>query len=355
MDLSLLMGIAADPALAAKKADLRYVSDDEPGYSRKRKGKGFAYYSLAGKHLKGERLIRRFESLVIPPMWEDVWICKDINGHIQATGYDAKGRKQYIYHEKWREVRDRAKFGSLIAFGEALPTLREQLEKDLKLKGMPREKVMAAVTKLLEKTLIRVGNREYAEKNDSYGLTTMRRKHVEVDGKTVEFDFVGKSGKEHQIVLEDRQLARIVKDSYEIPGYELFKYYDEDGEKRVVDSADVNAYLQEAMHGAFTAKDFRTWAATVLSAEILCEGDCPEEVEGRAKVIITSVKNVAKHLGNTPAVCRSSYIHPLILESYEAGGFRADFGKARKKIRRRSLNRMSKSEAAVLEFLKEAD
>ena len=346
------MGIATDPTLAAKKADLRYVSDDEPGYSRKRKGKGFAYYSLSGKHLKGERLIRRFESLVIPPMWEDVWICKDANGHIQATGYDAKGRKQYIYHVKWREVRDHAKFASLIPFGEALPQLRERLEKDLSLKGMPREKVVAAVIELLEKTLIRIGNQEYAKENDSYGLTTMRRKHVDIEGKTVEFDFVGKSGKEHQIILEDKKLAKIVKEAYEIPGYELFKYFGEDGEKRVVDSSDVNEYLQEVTGEAFTAKDFRTWAGTVLTAEILCEGSCPEEVEGRAKFVSTSIKEVAKHLGNTPAVCRSSYVHPLLLETYEAGEFQEEYGKHMKKIRRRSLKRMSESEAAVLEFLK---
>ena len=354
MDPSDAIGVATDPVLAAEKADLRYVLDDEPGYTRKRKGKGFAYYSLSGNHLKGEQLIRRFEGLVIPPMWDDVWICKDANGHIQATGFDAKGRKQYIYHEKWREVRDRAKFDSLIPFGEALPELRASLEKDLKRKGMPRAKVVAAVTQLLEKTLIRIGNREYAEKNESYGLTTLRRKHVEVEGEKVEFDFKGKAGKEHKVVLEDKKLADIIKACYDVPGYELFKYFDEDGEKQVVDSADVNDYLQEVMGDAFTAKDFRTWAGTVLTAEMLCEGDCPAEVKGRVKVITNSIKDVANHLGNTPAVCRSSYVHPLLLEMYEAGEFQEALDKQMKKIRRRSLKRMSESEAAVLELLKDA-
>lgn len=343
----------SDPVEAAAQARLRYVSDDEPGYTRKRKGKGFAYYDPDDKHVKDGALKARFDALVIPPMWEDVWICADANGHIQATGHDAKERKQYIYHERWREVRDRAKFGSLVPFGEALPELRERLERDLRRQGMPKEKLVAAIVKLLETTLIRIGNREYAKANHSYGLTTMRRKHVDIEGDHLRFDFVGKSGKEHHISLDDKRLAKIVQEAYELPGYELFKYLDEDGEKHVVDSADVNAYLQETTGQAFTAKDFRTWAATVLAAETLCQNNCPDEVESRQKVVSTAIKEVAEHLGNTPAVCRSSYVHPLIIETFEGGELQNKFEHIVKKVRRRKLERMSESEAAVLEYLKE--
>lgn len=354
MSLINVMTVLSDPVEAAAEADLRYVSDDEPGYTRKRKGTGFAYYSPNGEHVKDADLKARFEALVIPPMWEDVWICINANGHIQATGYDAKERKQYIYHEAWRAVRDRAKFGALVPFGEALPSLRERIERDLRRKGLPKEKLVAAIVKLLETTLIRIGNREYAKQNNSYGLTTMRRKHVDIDGSNLQFDFVGKSGKEHHISLQDKRLAKIVKEAYELPGYELFKYLDEDGEKHVVDSADVNTYLQKTTGQAFTAKDFRTWAATVLAAETLCQGDCPAEVKSRQKVVSTAIKEVAEHLGNTPAVCRSSYVHPLILEAFEGGELQATFETIVKKVRRRKLERMSESEAAVLEFLKEA-
>ncbi len=343
----------SDPVEAAAQARLRYVSDEEPGYTRKRSGKGFAYYDPDDKHVKDKRLRERFDALVIPPMWEDVWICRDAAGHIQATGYDAKERKQYVYHEKWREVRDRAKFDSLVPFGEALPELRERLERDLRRQGLPKEKLVAAIVKLLETTLIRIGNREYAKQNHSYGLTTMRRKHVDIEGSHLAFDFVGKSGKEHHISLEDRQLARVVKEAYELPGYELFKYLDADGEKHVVDSADVNAYLQETTGQDFTAKDFRTWAATVLAAETLCQNECPAEVKGRQKVVSTAIKEVAEHLGNTPAVCRSSYVHPLIIETFEGGELQSKFERIVKKVRRRKLKRMSESEAAVLEYLKE--
>ena len=354
MDVATVLTVITDPIMAAEEANLRYVSDEEAGYTRKRKGKGFAYYSASGEHIKDDTLRRRFKSLVIPPMWEDVWICRTKNGHIQATGYDAKGRKQYIYHDKWREVRDRAKFSSLVPFGEALPGLRERLEADLRRQGMPKEKLVAAIVKLLEATLIRIGNREYAETKGSYGLTTMRRRHVEVHGSSVDFEFVGKSGKEHHISLKDKRLAAIIKQSYEIPGYELFKYIDEDGEKHVVDSSDVNEYLQATTGQPFTAKDFRTWAATVLAAEVLCEGDCPDEVASRKKVTSTAIKDVAEHLGNTPAVCRSSYVHPLILEAFEEGSFHETFNQQLKKIRRRKLKRMSESEATVLEYLKAA-
>ena len=344
--------VLGDASLAARRARLRHVSDDEPGYTRKRKGRGFAYYSADNKHVKDETLKERFKDLVIPPMWDDVWICADERGHVQATGYDARGRKQYIYHDKWREVRARAKYDALIPFGEALPALRERLEKDLRQKSLSKAKLVAATVKLLETTLIRIGNREYAEENGSYGLTTLRKKHVDVEGEKLEFSFTGKSGVEHEIVLENRQLAKLIKQVYDLPGYELFKYIDEDGNKHILESADVNEYLQAAMGEGVTAKDIRTWSASVLMSELLCEGDCPDEVDDRAKQVSTTVKQVAEHLGNTPAVCRSSYIHPLLLEDYAEGCFQDKLKKQLKKVRRRKLKYLSESEATFLAYLK---
>ena len=344
--------VGTDPARAAEEANLRYVDSEEPGYTRKRKGTGFAYYTPSGEHVKDDRLRERFKALVIPPMWEDVWICKNLNGHVQATGVDEKGRKQYIYHEKWREVRDRAKFGAMIPFGEALPGLRERLAQDLKLEGLPHDKLVAAVVTLLDKTLIRIGNEAYAKENKSYGLTTLRRKHIEIEGNELEFSFTGKSGKEHHISFKDKQLAEVVKASYEIPGYELFKYLDEDGNKHLVDSGDVNEYLQETTGEAFSAKDFRTWAGTVITSELLCENDCPDTDEARKEVITASIKGVAEHLGNTPAVARSSYVHPLVLERFEAGSFQDSYHEQLKKVRRRKFKHLSEAEATVLEFLK---
>ena len=344
--------VGTDPARAAEAANLRYVDGEEKGYTRQRKGKGFAYYAPSGEHVKDEKLRERFAALVIPPMWDEVWICKSSKGHVQATGVDDKGRKQYIYHEKWHEVRDRAKFAAMVPFGEALPGLRERLAGDLKQKGLPRDKLIAAVVTLLDKTLIRVGNQAYAKENESYGLTTLRRKHVEIEGSELEFSFVGKSGKEHHISFKDKKLAEVVKASYEIPGYELFKYLDEDGDKHVIDSGDVNEYLQETTGEAFSAKDFRTWAGTVITSELLCEEDCPATDEARKEVITASIKGVAEHLGNTPAVARSSYVHPLVLERFEEGTFQSSYHEQLEKVRRRKLKHLSEAEATVLEFLK---
>ena len=306
---------------AADAANLRYVSDSEDGYTRARKGKGFAYYAPGGAHVKDETLKKRFKALVIPPMWNEVWICKDAKGHIQVTGRDDRGRKQYIYHERWREVRDRAKFDHLIDFAEALPGLRGRLYRDMGKDALPKEKVVAAIVKLLETTLIRVGNKSYAKRNKTYGLTTLRRKHVDIDGNEIEFSFKGKSGVEHDISIENPKLARIVKACDELPGYELFQYVDDDGERQNIDSADVNAYLKEVTGRSFSAKDFRTWAATTSTFGHLYGGEEPQSDEAAKKAISETIKRVAEELGNTPAVCRSSYVHPFLLELYETGDF----------------------------------
>ncbi len=343
--------VLADPHEAVSQAGLRYVSDEASGYRRRRRGKGFAYYTEGGEHVRDEKLLERAAKLVIPPNWRDVWLCKSPNGHLQATGYDERGRKQYLYHEKWREVRDQAKFEAMIPFGEALPSLRKQVAQDLARSGLPKVKLVAALISLLEATLIRVGNREYARENEHYGLTTLRKKHVDVSGAWLEFSFVGKSGKAHQVSLEDRKLAKVVKACYEIPGYELFQYLDE-GEKRVIDSSDINDYLREATGEAFTAKDFRTWAGTVLTAEVLCGEDCPELAKERKKRLSSVIKDVAARLGNTPAVCRSSYVHPTILADFKAGDFSPRYSELAARLEPNVPERLSLGEAAVLAYLK---
>src|SRR2546423_1625725 len=275
-----------DPVIVAKAAGLRYVSDASPGIRRKRAGKNFSYIGLDGKPIHDQDELHRIRSLGIPPAWTDVWICPQPNGHIQATGRDAKGRKQYRYHPRWRAVRDETKYSRLIAFGEALPTIRARVEHDLGLPGLPREKVLATVVRLLETTLIRVGNEEYARQNRSYGLTTLRNRHVDVRGTELRFHFRGKSGKEHEVALHDRRLARVMRRLQELPGQELFQYVDEDGTRASIDSDDVNAYLREIAGEDFSAKDFRTWAGTVLCAVALRELDAASgEVEAKRNVV----------------------------------------------------------------------
>ncbi len=309
----------SDPIESAKEAGLRYVNDTKPGIRRERVDDDFRYFDPKGKEITDPKILDRIKSLGIPPAYTDVWICPNANGHIQATGRDAKGRKQYRYHPRWREVRDETKFARMLAFGDALPLIREQTDKHLTLPGMPREKVLATVVRLLETTLIRVGNDEYAKTNKSYGLTTMRDKHVDISGATVRFEFRGKSGKSHSISVKDRRLAQIVKRSREIPGYELFQYLDENGQRVDVTSDDVNAYLREITGQEFTAKDFRTWAGTVIAALAL-QSSAPFEKETEAKKnIVEAIKNVAERLGNTPAIARKSYIHPAILDAYLEG------------------------------------
>jgi DNA topoisomerase I len=295
------------------------VRDDRPGIRRERDGDDFRYLGRDGQPITNARTLARIQSLGIPPAWTDVWICADPRGHIQATGRDAKGRKQYRYHPRWREVRDETKYGRMMAFGQALPQIRARVDADLARPGLPREKALATVVRLLEKTFIRVGNEEYARQNDSYGLTTLRNEHVEVEGSKVRFHFRGKSGKEHDIDLADRRVARIIRKMQDLPGQEVFAYKDDDGEARSIDSDDVNAYLREITGQDFTAKDFRTWAGTVLAAMALEEAEIGETNAQAKKNVVRAIETVAARLGNTPAICRKCYVHPAIISSYLDG------------------------------------
>jgi DNA topoisomerase-1 len=298
--------------------DLHYVDDTQPGISRKLLRGKFCYFDPAGQRITDPDEIKRLNVLAVPPAYTDVWICADPRGHLQATGRDARGRKQYRYHSRWREVRDADKYSRLRDFGLALPKLRKQLETLLAAPGFSREKVMATVITLLDATLIRVGNTQYARDNRSYGLTTLRSRHVEVNGSAIRFQFRGKSGVEHQITVRDRRLARIIKRCQEIPGQNLFQYLDENGERHTVSSADVNAYLQTLTGADFTAKDYRTWAGSVLALSVLRELQWEPESDAKRHVV-EMVKNVARQLGNTPAVCRKCYIHPAVLDAFMLG------------------------------------
>jgi len=344
------MAVELEDLEAARAAGLRYVSDAMPGIRRIGAGKSFRYIDADGKRLTDEQTLARIRALAVPPAWTDVWICPSPNGHLQATGRDARGRKQYRYHAGWRKTRDEKKFERMIEFGEALPRLRRKVLNDMKLADLPREKVIAAVVRLLDRTLIRVGNDEYARDNNSYGLTTMRAKHVDVNGASIRFDFKGKSGKVHSIDVKDPRAARIVRRCREIPGYELFRYLEGDGARRTIDSEDVNEYLREAMGSDFTSKDFRTWGATVLCATALDHcGPCASQTEGKRNVN-DAVKAVAAMLGNTAAVSRNSYIHPVIVESYLEGTLSEQW-RARASTSRRE-DRLRPEEAATLAFLK---
>jgi DNA topoisomerase I len=308
-----------DPVAAARAAGLRYTPDIGPGITRRRAGKGWSYIDPDGAVIRDAKELQRIRALVIPPAWTNVWINPDPRGHIQATGRDARGRKQYRYHAKWRATRDETKFSRMIAFGEALPRIRERVDADLKLPGLPREKILAIAVRLLDEALIRVGNEEYARENDSYGLTTLRDDHVDVSGATVHFTFRGKSGKTQDIDVRDRRVARIISRLQDLPGQHLFQYLDADGEPHAIGSEDVNAYLHEIAGEPFTAKDFRTWGGTVLAARSLRERG-PFESETAMKAnIVTAVDVVAARLGNTRAVSRSAYIHPAVLLGYESG------------------------------------
>jgi len=272
-----------------------------------------------GHPVRDKNVLTRIRSLVIPPAWRDVWICPLENGHLQATGIDARGRRQYRYHPQYRRIRNQTKFHQMLDFARALPGIRERVEQDLALSGLPREKVLATVVRLLETTFIRVGNEEYARENSSYGLTTMRDRHVEIDGATLRFRFRGKSGQMHEVTVEDKRLARIVRACRDLPGYELFQYKDDYGELHSVDSSDVNQYLHEISGGDFSAKDFRTWAGTVQAALALADiGPSTTEAEAKRKVV-EAVKHVAQRLGNRPATCRNYYVHPAILDAYSEG------------------------------------
>lgn len=331
---------------AAKSAGLRYVSDDVPGIRRVTRGKRFAYIDIDGKEIRDETQLQRIKALAVPPAYVDVWICPLENGHIQATGRDARGRKQYRYHTRWREVRDENKYGRMIEFAKQLPKIRDKISRDLALTGLPRQKVLATVVELLQTTAIRIGNDEYAKANQSYGLTTLRNTHVKVTGSGVRFTFRGKSGVRHAIDLRDKRLARIIRQCQDLPGQQLFTYLDDDGESRVIDSSEVNAYIRDISGDDFSAKDFRTWLGTVACAEFLAQ-EQPAESQGERKSRVASViREVAKRLANTPAVCRKCYVHPDVIGTY------MDEGKMPSR-RGRAIEGLTREECSVLALLRE--
>ncbi|HEX8297222.1 MAG TPA: DNA topoisomerase IB [Chthoniobacteraceae bacterium] len=340
-------------AAEAREAGLRYTSDEQPGIRRQRQGDDFVFIQPNGKQVTDPETLRRIKRLVIPPAWEEVWISPHENGHIQATGRDARRRKQYRYHPDWRAQRDQNKFGRMLAFARALPRLRKRVDRDLQRRGLPREKVLATVVRLLEATLIRVGNDEYARHNKSYGLTTMHDRHVKVKGGRIHFAFKGKSGKRHEISFQDAQLAKIVKRCQDLPGQELFAYEDENGQPRDVGSQDVNNYLRSLAGEEFTAKDFRTWAGTVLAAIALREFQAFSKKAEAKKNVVAAIEAVASTLGNTPAVCRKCYVHPVILESYLQGNTIATLQQRVSSKLDRSLAAMRPDEAAVMVLLQE--
>ncbi|GAC1330451.1 MAG: DNA topoisomerase IB [Candidatus Dormibacteria bacterium] len=342
-------GELADPRASAEAAGLRYVSDAEPGISRKSVGGGFRYEWPDGTRVTDRPTLTRIRRLAIPPAYKDVWICRHPTGHLQAVGRDERGRKQYRYHEDWRLIRDAVKFHRMLAFGEALPAIRDRVSADLRKRGLPREKVLAAVVAMLEQTLIRVGNEEYREQNQSYGLTTLRNRHAELKGKKARFRFKGKSGKQHDVEVDDPRLVRVVRQCLDIPGQELFQWVDDEDQAHVVDSDDVNRYLKEISGEDFTAKDFRTWSATVLAARLL-RAVGPVESDRKAKSEVARViKQVAAQLRNTPAVCRKSYIHPRVIDYY-VGGYIKPLVPL---VGARDVPERSLEEDALLELLRE--
>jgi DNA topoisomerase-1 len=335
---------------AARSAGLRYVSDQTPGIRRRRAGNGFVYISPDGDRITDPTEVARIKSLAVPPAWTDVWLCPSPRGHIQATGRDARGRKQYRYHDRWREVRDQTKYERVIDFGRVLPSIRASVDADLARAGLPIEKVLAAVVRLLDSTSIRVGNPAYAKENGSYGLTTMRDQHVNVFGSRMRFRFRGKGGKLTVVDLTDRRLAAVVKRCQDLPGEELFQYVDDDGEIGIVSSEDVNGYLQAITDQEFTAKDFRTWTGSVLAAQALLEvGGFRSEHEAKSK-IVEAIKVVAERLGNTPTVCRACYVHPLVVESYSKRALQKAWKAARTRAGEEP-NGLRPEEAALLGVL----
>ena len=343
----------ADPIAAAKSAGLRYVNDDDPGIKREGSGRNVSYKDPAGRRITGLETLGRIKRLAIPPAWTDVWICPQDNGHIQATGRDDRGRKQYRYHSDWRAVRDENKYERMIAFGKALPRIRQHVARDLRRRGLGREKVLATMVRLLETTLVRVGNEEYARANGSIGLSTMRDHHVAVKQNTLRFQFKGKSGKRHDIELHDPHLADVVRRIQDLPGQELFQYIDDEGSRQDVKSEDVNNYLREIAGEEFSAKDFRTWAGTVLAAIALRQFEAFDTKTQAKKNLVAAIERVAERLGNTPAVCRKCYIHPVILESYLDGATVEFILKKTEDALSHSLPSLSGAEGAVLAFLQQ--
>ena len=340
-----------DPPAAARAAGLRYVHDDRPGILREPVKDGFRYLDAKGEPVEDEATLKRIRSLAIPPAWTDVWICPQANGHLQATGRDARGRKQYRYHPKWREVRDEVKYERMIKFGKALPQIRKEVDRALSLPGLPREKVLATIVYLLEATMMRIGNDEYARENKSYGLTTLRNRHVRIDGSEVEFRFRGKSGVVHDVKVHDRRLARIIQRTRDLPGQDLFQYLDEDGETHTVGSSDVNDYLRTITGEDYTAKDFRTWSGTVLAAMALQEFEAVDSDAQAKKNVVRAIESVAQRLGNTPSVCRKCYVHPAVLDAYLDGTMLEGLRARAEESLVEDLKDLQPEEAAVLAML----
>ncbi len=341
-----------DPVAAAGAARLRHVSDDAPGITREKARNGFDYRDPEGELIGDFETLRRIKALAVPPAWQAVWICPSPNGHIQATGRDARGRKQYRYHPRWREARDETKFGRMLLFGRVLPRIRARVAVDLRRHGLPRERVLAAIVRLLELTLFRIGNIEYSKANKSFGLTTLRHRHAVIEGDRINLSFRGKSGIRHEGCIDDRRLARIVKNCRDLPGYELFRYLDAEGNRHSVDSADVNRYLSEISGEEITAKDFRTWAGTHLAAMALQQVAAVGGEAAPKSAIVRAVEQVAKQLGNTPAVCRKCYIHPAIFEGYLDGSLARTLARRTQAYLKRNIEGMSAEEAAVTAFLR---
>ncbi len=345
--------VIVEPVEAAKLAGLTYVSDSRPGITRKRAGKSFTYVHPHGTRVRDAESLVRIRSLAIPPAWTDVWICTNPNGHLQAVGRDARGRKQYRYHPRWRAIRDETKYARMLAFARVLPKIRARVTEDLARPGLPREKVLATVVRLLETTLIRIGNEEYARENGSFGLTTMRNRHVAVSGSRLRFHFRGKSGKEHAVDIRDPRLARIVRRCQELPGQELFQFVDDDGGRQSIDSADVNEYLRDIAGEEFTAKDFRTWAGTVLAALALAEVAVFSSKRQARRNIVRAVESVARRLGNTPAICRKGYVHPAIIDAYLDGVTLDAFRRRTERAITEDVDGLTTDEAVVLGMLQQ--
>ena len=341
-----------DPQDAAESAGLRYVSDARPGIRRRKSGKGFSYARVDGSRLSEPHVIRRIKALAVPPAWTDVWICPFAEGHIQATGRDAKGRKQYRYHVRFREIRESTKYERVIEFAGALPAIREKVEEHMALRGLPREKVLATVVHLLDTTLIRIGNDDYARENNSYGLTTLKNRHVAVEGSEVRFRFTGKSGKQWSLRVKDRRIAKIIRACQELPGQELLQYIDEEGNCQDVTSSDVNDYLKEITGGDVTAKDFRTWAGTVLAAMALNELESFDSAAQAKRNLRSAIEKVSARLGNTPTICRKCYVHPEVLNSYMDGNLVLELKSKAESELRGAIGRLKPEEAAVLALLR---
>ena len=347
--------LPTDPEESAKAAHCKYVDDSIPGLLRVRSGKGFRFVTPEGGQLRDKKELARIRALVIPPAWTDVWICPHADGHIQAIGRDKRGRKQYRYHSRFREIREETKYERTLQFADALPAIRAKVDEDLGLPGLARDRVLATVVRLLEITLIRVGNEEYARENGSFGLTTMRSRHVDIEGSTIEFHFRGKSKKDHAVKVQDRRIARILQRCNDLPGEVLFQYLDDEGERCSFESSDVNDYLKRISGTDFTAKDFRTWAGTVLTAEALValSTEAEDASAPTKKSIVQAVKSVSSRLGNTPSVCRKCYVHPEIFGAYLDGQLVTQLGRGAGVKLREAAPSLSSEEAAVLALLRD--